>query len=148
FRGDSTLTQVRTRIGKACVMRWRTRPSHATLRPQPFPSSELSQVCSRTAVCESLTIGGSLWQLGRRTMAVKLIDLQLIYGVAGAQAKFDDLSSQLVERDQPDADKVRIEQGDGGLDVFVGNLTDPHGLEVYQCKFFPQGLGDSQKDQI
>jgi hypothetical protein len=81
-------------------------------------------------------------------MAVKLIDLQLIYGVAGAQAKFDELASQLVERDQPDADKVRIEQGDGGLDVFVGNLTDPRGIEVYQCKFFPQGLGDSQKDQI
>jgi hypothetical protein len=81
-------------------------------------------------------------------MAVKLIDLQLIYGIAGAQGKFDHLVSQLVKREQPDADNVRIEHGDGGVDVFVGDLAAPEGIDVYQCKFFPRGLGDSQKEQI
>ncbi len=81
-------------------------------------------------------------------MAVKLIDLQLIYGVAGAREKFEDLASQLVTGEQPRADKVRIVQGDGGIDVHVGELTDPFGIDVFQCKFFPQRLGDIQKGQI
>ena len=38
-------------------------------------------------------------------MAIKLIDLQLIYGVAGAREKFEDLASQLVKSEQPNADK-------------------------------------------
>jgi hypothetical protein len=53
-----------------------------------------------------------------------------------------------VEGEQPDADKVRITQGDGGIDVHVGDLTDPDGIDVYQCKFFPQGLEDIQKEQL
>jgi hypothetical protein len=81
-------------------------------------------------------------------MAVKLIDLQLIYGVAGAREKFEDLVAQLVKGEQPKADKVRIMQGDGGIDVHVGELTNPGGIDVYQCKFFPQGLDESQKGQI
>lgn len=81
-------------------------------------------------------------------MAVKLIDLQLIYGVAGAREKFEDLASKLVKGEQPDADKVRIEQGDGGIDVYVGALSDPDGIDVYQCKFYPMGLEDAQKEQI
>src|SRR4051812_7775906 len=81
-------------------------------------------------------------------MAVKLIDLQLIYGVAGARDKFEDLVSHLVKGEQPDAGKVRITQGDGGIDVHVGDLTDPAGIDVYQCKFFPQGIGDTQKAQV
>jgi hypothetical protein len=36
-------------------------------------------------------------------MAVRLIDLQLIYGVAGAREKFEELASQLVKGDQPQA---------------------------------------------
>jgi hypothetical protein len=81
-------------------------------------------------------------------MAVKLIDLQLIYGVAGAREKFEDLASQLVRGEQPDADKVRIVQGDGGIDLYVGELTGPDGIAVYQCKFFPQGIDDAQRNQI
>jgi hypothetical protein len=81
-------------------------------------------------------------------MPVKLVDLQLIYGVAGAREKFEDLASQLVKGEQPSADKVRITQGDGGIDVHVGELTDPNGIEVYQCKFFPQGVEEAQKNQI
>jgi hypothetical protein len=85
---------------------------------------------------------------GSLAVAVKLIDLQLIYGVAGAREKFEDLASQLVKGEQPDADKVRIVQGDGGIDVYVGDMDDPEGVHVYQCKFFPLSVGESQKDQI
>jgi len=81
-------------------------------------------------------------------MAVKLINLQLIYGVAGAREKFEELAAQLVKAEQPAADKVRINRGDSGIDVHVGELTDPCGIDVYQCKFFPQGVEESQKDQI
>jgi hypothetical protein len=81
-------------------------------------------------------------------MPVRLIDLQLIYGVAGAREKFEELASHLVKGEQPSADKVRVERGDGGIDVHVGELTDPAGIEVYQCKFFPQGVEDAQKAQI
>lgn len=79
-------------------------------------------------------------------MAVKLIDLQLIYGVAGAREKFEELASHLVKAEIPEADKVRIKSGDGGIDVHVGELTDR--IEVFQCKFFPQGLDESRKGQI
>src|SRR5262249_9781701 len=81
-------------------------------------------------------------------MAVKLIDLQLIYRVAGAREKFEELAAQLVEGEQPDADKVRIVQGDGGIDVHAGELSDPAGIDIFQIKFFPQGLDDVQKNQI
>jgi hypothetical protein len=81
-------------------------------------------------------------------MAVKLIDLQLIYGVAGAREKFEDLVTQLIKGEHPGADKVRVVQGDGGIDVHIGDPTDPDGIEVYQCKFFPLGLDESQKAQI
>lgn len=39
-------------------------------------------------------------------------------------------------------------KGDGGIDAHEGDLVDPEGVEVYQMKFFPDGLGESQKDQI
>jgi hypothetical protein len=81
-------------------------------------------------------------------MAVNLVDLQLIYGVAGAREKFEDLASQLVKAEQPKADKVRLDRGDAGIDVHVGELTDPGGIDIYQCKFFTQGLEESQKNQI
>jgi hypothetical protein len=52
-------------------------------------------------------------------MAVKLIDLQLIYGVARAREKLEELSTQLVKGEHPKADKVRYVQGDGGIDFFT-----------------------------
>jgi hypothetical protein len=81
-------------------------------------------------------------------MAVKLIDLQIIYGLAGAREKFEDLAFDLIKSEEPRALKVRVLQGDGGIDAHVNDLNDPTGVHVYQCKFFEKGLGDSQKDQI
>lgn len=81
-------------------------------------------------------------------MDFRITDLQLIYGVAGAQEKFDRLVDRLVRGEHPSAQKIRVKKGDGGIDVYVGEYMDPAGIDVFQAKFFWRGLGKSQKDQI
>jgi hypothetical protein len=54
-----------------------------------------------------------------------IIDLQLIYGIVGAREKFEDLTVELVKAERPGARTVRLVNGDGGIDVHVGELTDP-----------------------
>lgn len=60
-------------------------------------------------------------------MAVKIIDLQLIYGVAGAREKFEELASQLIRSELPLAAKVRVSKGDGGID------SHPYERLRYEC---------------
>jgi len=79
---------------------------------------------------------------------VRLLDLQLIYGVAGAREQFEKLCAQLICSQYPTARSVRSEGGDGGVDVFVGDQNDPAGITVFQVKYFPNGLKDSQKRQV
>lgn len=81
-------------------------------------------------------------------MAVKLTHLQLIYGVAGAREKFEELTVQLLHSQYPDVERIRIIRGDGGIDAHQGALTDTNGIDVFQIKFFPDGIGDSQQKQI
>ena len=69
------------------------------------------------------------------------------YTLAGARTKFEDICNRLLQRIYgPNAHDPRPSQGDDGIDVMVGDFSGP--IEVYQCKFFPQGLGASQKNQI
>jgi hypothetical protein len=68
--------------------------------------------------------------------------------MAGAREKFEDMATQLIHVERPDSQRVRIVTGDGGLDAFEGGLTDPGGIDVYQIKFFPEKIGDAQKQQI
>ena len=81
-------------------------------------------------------------------MAAKLTDLQLIYGVAGARDKFEELCTQLIRGEHREAQRVRVVFGDGGIDAYVGQLSVSAPIDVFQVKFFPDGLGESQKDQI
>ena len=81
-------------------------------------------------------------------MVHKLTHLQLIYGAAGAREKFEELTAHLIRSESPDTDRVRIVRGDGGVDAHDGALSDPLGVDVYQIKFFPERIGDSQKAQI
>jgi hypothetical protein len=81
-------------------------------------------------------------------MAVKLIDLRIIYGIAGAPERFEELVTMLVKGEYPSATKVRTDRGDGGIDVYVGEFTAPEGIDVYQAKYFVEEIGESQKDQI
>ncbi len=81
-------------------------------------------------------------------MAVKLTGLQLIYGVAGAREKFEDLCVQLLLAEQPNLKRMRVVVGDGGIDAYEGELKGTGGIDVFQTKFFPAGIGESQKKQI
>jgi hypothetical protein len=79
---------------------------------------------------------------------VRLLDLQLIYGTAGAREQFEKLCAQLICSLDPTARTVRNEGGDGGIDVFVGDQANPAGITIFQVKYFPNGLKDSQKQQV
>lgn len=68
------------------------------------------------------------------------------YGDAGARVKFEKICVDLFQKLYSNAYPVREKQGDGGIDVFVGNFTDQ--IIVYQCKYFIDGIGESQKSQI
>jgi len=81
-------------------------------------------------------------------MVVKLIHLQQVYGAAGAREKFEELTAHLIRAECPDAERIRVVRGDGGIDAHDGALSDPAGVDVYQMKFFADAVGDSQKAQI
>jgi len=83
-------------------------------------------------------------------IVIKLLYLEILHGAAGARDAFEDLCYELIKSQFPDLEVRHVEgkQGDGGIDVYVGDLTDPHGIEVFQAKFFDREVGESQKDQI
>ena len=81
-------------------------------------------------------------------MAVQLVDLERIYGLAGAREKFDQLCGQLIRSELPEARGIRVHQGDGGVDVYNGKFTNAAGIHVFQAKFFPAGLKEAQKQEI
>ncbi len=80
-------------------------------------------------------------------MTTKFLDLQLYYGV-GARDEFQNLCFELIQSRFPTVQAVRCDPGDGGVDIYIGDWNDPGGITVFQVKYFPSGLGDSQKDQI
>ncbi len=66
--------------------------------------------------------------------------------VEGARTLFQKLIASLVRLKHKDAREIRPFPGDWGIDVLVGKLT---GISlVWQAKYFLDGLGKSQKDQI
>lgn len=71
------------------------------------------------------------------------------YNIAGARIRFEDICASLFKKKFRDRNvkTVRVTAGDGGIDIFIGDLgISP--VEVFQCKFFPQGIEASQKQQI
>lgn len=82
-------------------------------------------------------------------MTVKLRQLEIIYGtVEGARAQFENLIEDMVHKDNDGARRVRVQVGDGGIDVYVGNFADPGGIDVFQVKYFAEHIDDPQKAQI
>ncbi len=81
-------------------------------------------------------------------MAIHLLALHLLYGVAGAREHFEHLCADLIRAEFSGAKEVRCQSGDGGVDVYIGDWADPEGISVFQVKYFPVGLGSSQKDQV
>lgn len=73
--------------------------------------------------------------------------LRDLHGDAGAREVFEKICTQLMHaRYGNEAHNIQVCQGDEGIDILVGDFTNP--IENYQCKFFIDGLGESQKNQI
>ncbi len=81
-------------------------------------------------------------------MAVRLVDLQLLYGIAGAREQFENLCGQLIRSQSPTATGIRVHRGDGGIDVYEGKFTGGEGIHVFQVKYFPNGIGKSQRNEV
>ena len=66
---------------------------------------------------------------------------------AGARTIFEKICTELLHAQHGEqAHPIRVSQGDSGIDILVGDFSKP--IENYQCKFFLDGIGDSQKTQI
>ncbi len=69
--------------------------------------------------------------------------------LAGAREAFENACETLFRKIyfNKSVSQVEVKQGDGGIDIFVGELgVEP--ITVIQCKFFLETFEDSQKDQI
>jgi hypothetical protein len=81
-------------------------------------------------------------------MPVNLRHLEILYGLVGAQEKFEEMAVHLIRSKHPMARRVRIVRGDGGIDAHDGCLADPDGVDVFQIKYFPVRIEESQRNQI
>lgn len=68
--------------------------------------------------------------------------------VAEPRQAFEDVVALILKSHLPSSRRVRIYRGDGGIDVCNGTFGSEGALTVYQIKYFPAGLDDSQKQQI
>lgn len=72
--------------------------------------------------------------------------LKKIYGIAWTGEKFENIIASALQRlFLYEAYQVEISKGDGEIDVFRKSINEPI---IYQCKFFLDNIGDSQKNQI
>jgi hypothetical protein len=73
-----------------------------------------------------------------------------LYGnVEGARAGFE-IACETMLREHHSGKNVQqfaVSRGDGGIDIGVG-LIGQEPIEIYQCKFFPDKIGPSQRSQI
>ena len=81
-------------------------------------------------------------------MSVNFRELIIIWSQSGARDKFEELTALLIRSEFADASRIRIVHGDGGIDVHTNSIDDPCGIDVFQIKFFPDGISKSQKAQI
>lgn len=77
-------------------------------------------------------------------------DFKSLYGnMAGAREAFEEACETLFRKKHTGlhVSQVQIKQGDGGIDIFIGELgIEP--ITVIQCKFFLETFDESQKSQI
>jgi hypothetical protein len=81
-------------------------------------------------------------------MAIELKHLQIIYGIDGARAKWEQMCSLLIKGEHPDSRSIRVYKGDGGVDQSVGDWDGHSPVKVFQQKYFPDRIGESQKKEI
>ena len=69
--------------------------------------------------------------------------------IAGAREAFEIACETLFRKiySEYNTSQVAVKQGDGGIDIFIGEIgVEP--IIVVQCKFFLEEFGNSQKSQI
>lgn len=66
----------------------------------------------------------------------------------GPEHCFDHVAALILRETIPEARKVRVHQGDEGVDTFTGKWGEGGELDVYQIKYFTAKWSDSQKQQI
>lgn len=65
----------------------------------------------------------------------------------GAREIFEKICTQLLQAQYgKESHRIRVSQGDGGIDILVGDFSKA--IDVYQCKYFIDGVGESQQQQI
>lgn len=64
----------------------------------------------------------------------------------GARASFEEMLAQLIRLSRPGVRKIEANPGDWGIDVFVGELDGL--INVWQSKFFIDGVGETQQQEI
>ena len=68
----------------------------------------------------------------------------------GAREAFENVCYELLNRKygkSATVQKIRTNHGDSGIDIIIGEIGKD-ALSIYQCKYFRDFLGDSQKAQI
>lgn len=70
------------------------------------------------------------------------------YTEIGARKVFENICLSLLQSLYGTAYSVLCYPGDDGIDAYVNNITDPNSISVYQCKYFTERIGDTQKTQI
>ncbi|WP_125812662.1 hypothetical protein [Actinoplanes sp. ATCC 53533] len=63
-----------------------------------------------------------------------------------ARVDFHRMLTALIQVEYPTATEVRPNPGDWGIDTFVGSLVDK--VNIWQSKYFADGIDKSQKDQV
>lgn len=67
-------------------------------------------------------------------------------GYPAARERFDNFMLALVAATRSNVRGMRSAPGDWGIDAFIGDLSDS--IAIWQAKFFPTEVGDSQQNQI
>jgi len=81
-------------------------------------------------------------------MVINLRELEIKSGsVEGARALFEQLIIHLLKVKHRTIRNIRSAPGDWGIDAYIGELASGTCM-IWQCKYFPDGFDDSQKDQI
>ncbi|MDF2857891.1 MAG: hypothetical protein K0Q87_3742, partial [Neobacillus sp.] len=71
------------------------------------------------------------------------------YKIEGARSRFEEVCTAVLIRKFPERNvkSPQSSSGDGGIDIFIGDLGTAK-ADIFQCKFFLNRLGPSQKQQI
>ena len=77
----------------------------------------------------------------------EFFDFRTLGGPKNSRAEnFELLCAQLIDAEYDETSHVRCHPGDEGKDIVIGPIDEPRC--VFQCKYFIDGLGKSQRDQI